>query len=504
MRINRVIFIKNAIVLTVTSLLLRLIGVFFRVWLAAAIGAEGIGLYQQIFSVYVLVSTFASSGVGIAVTRLISDEMVFGSRPGIAKILRRCVVVTLAIALGSAAVVFIGSDFIAATILSDERAAPALRILTLSLPFMGISACIKGYFIARKKTAPGSSSQIFEQLVRIGMIVFLIGRTAGQGLAASCKAVLLGDAVAEVCSCLYLYIAYLFDRKKLDCFAGRKYPNYSVLAKLRHIALPIASGRYLNSFLRTAENILVPANLEKSGMSSETALSKFGMIKGMALPILFFPASFLSALATLLIPEMSEAAAAGKTYKVKYAAEKSIHITLISGFPFAAIFFFAADSVGRAVYGEADVGTIIRLLAPIVPLMYMDSVADGLLKGLDEQIVTFRNSIFDSTGRLILILLLLPRLGMAGFIGIMYVSNLFTSLVNLRRLIKVSRAKIKPFLWALLPMITAAALTLFADTVLRLFALSDILYITLLSVAVLPLYAGLMFLFGCMTPDDLK
>lgn len=504
MRKSKVIFIKNAIILTLTGLSIRFIGVFFKVWLAAVVGAEGIGLYSQVFSVYVLVSTFATSGLGIAVTRLISDEMVLGSKGGIEKILRRCIGVSLFVALLSAAVVFFASDFIATTLISDSRAAPSLRILSFSLPFMAVSACVKGYFIARKKTAPSSSAQILEQFVRIGIIVFLIKSRADAGLAETCKAVLFGDTIAEICSCFYVYLLYLKDRKKLDGLSGRKSPDFSILRKLGHIALPIASGRYLNSLLRTTENILVPQNLEKSGLNSTDALSKFGMIKGMVLPLVFFPASFLNALATLLIPEMSEALASGKNYKVKYTVEKCIHITLVFSIPFAPLFFFSASELGRAVYGDSEVGNMIKALAPIVPLMYLDSISDGLLKGLDEQIVTFRNSIFDSLGRLILILLILPISGLRGFIFVMYLSNIYTCLANLYRLIKVSKAKVKPFKWAVFPVFAAFGFAFLSNSLLKLFNPSDLVYIIFMCLLVLSLYSAFCFAFRCVSVQDFR
>ena len=504
MKKTKVIFIKNAVILTLTGLIIRFIGVFFKVWLAAEVGAEGIGLYSQVFSVYVLVSTFASSGLGIAVTRLVSDEAALGTRRGIEKILRRSIGVSLAVAVFSGAVVYFASEFIAATLIGDGRAASSLRILSFSLPFMAISACVKGYFIARKKTAPSSSAQIIEQLIRIAVIVFLVKSRGGAGLEETCEAVLFGDTVAEICSCLYVYLLYLKDRKKLDVLKGRATPNFSVLKKLRHIALPIASGRYLNSLLRTTENILVPQNLEKSGLSASDALSKFGAIKGMVLPLVFFPASFLNALATLLIPEMSSSAAEGKSYKVKYAAEKCIHITLIFSIPFAPLFFFSAHRLGRLVYSDIQVGNMIMALSPLVPLMYLDSVSDGILKGLDEQIITFRNSIFDSLGRLILILLILPIWSIKGFIFIMYLSNIYTCFANLHRLIKVSKAEFKTFKWVVLPTFSASVIAFFADGILGRFALSDLVYIILFCAFVMAFYVLFCLTFRCISAQDFR
>ncbi len=504
MRKTKVIFIKNALILTVTGILIRFIGMFFRVWLAGKIGAEGIGLYSQVFSFYVLASAFASTGINTAVTRMVSEELAVGNGKGVKIVLARCMAVSLTVALISCGIIFFGADFIAEKIVLDPRATDALRTLTLSLPFMGLSSCLKGYFIARKKTAPASSSQIFEQIVRIGVIAIIIGKQAGRGLAAACRGVILGDCIAEICSCIFIYISYLIDKARhLEVCKGEK-PQYSVFSRLRHIALPITVGRYLNSTLRTAENVLVPQQLEKFGMTGERALSLFGVIKGMALPLIFFPASFLNALSTLLIPEMSEASAAGKDYKVKYTAEKCIHITLISSLPLAVIFFFTAPALGRVVYGDSDSGQIIRLLSPIIPLMYMDSVCDGLLKGLDEQLSIFRNSMIDSLSRLGLILFLLPKFGINGFIGIMYLSNFFTCSMNLFRLKKISSARVRWFKWLVLPALCALILGTAIKLTVDIFTLTDIPYIICMALPTAAAYLVTVVRLGCILPEDLK
>lgn len=504
MRKSKVIFIKNALMLTVTGLIIRFLGMVFRVWLAGAVGAEGMGLYSQVFSVYMLASAFASTGINTAVTRMVSEELSIGRFGAVKSVLKRCIAVTAVIALTSAAVIFFGSEFIANTVIGDYRAAPSLRALTPSLLFMGVSSCFKGYFIARKNAAPSSSSQIFEQLSRIVLIFILVGKTAEKGIIYSCRAVVLGDTLAEVLSCVFMYIWYNVDKYNILSNSKNERPSFSVLAKLRHIALPITAGRYANSLLRTCENVLVPRCLEKSGMTGESALSAFGVIKGMALPLIFFPASFLNAMSTLLIPEMSEAAVRGWGLKVKYTAEKCIHITLIASFPISIIFFFLSSRLGELFYKDALSGEVIRLLSPIIPLMYMDSVCDGLLKGLDEQGSIFRNSMIDSIGRIALILIFLHKYGLYGFIGIMYVSNAFTCTMNFFRLKRVSKADIKWAKWMLFPFVFALMIGTILYLILDTFTLSNLVFSSVFAVLTSLLYLLAVVKCGLITREDLR
>ena len=303
--------------MTITALILRTIGIFFRIYMSNKIGAEGMGLYQLIFSIYVLAATFASSGICTAVTRMVTDELATGTKKSVLRILRRAVVLSALIGLLSAALVFFGADFIGNVWLKDARAIPALKILTPSLPFMGITSCLRGYFIARRNASSPSRSQIFEQIVRIAVVMLLIGRFAEKGIAYACMAVLIGDTLAETASCLYLGCSYMLDKRRLRTPTVNRQQTKGVVRKLLAIALPITAGRYLNSILRTIENILVPNCLTRYNSSKEQALSEFGMLKGMAMPLLFFPSSFLTSMSTLLIPEISEASALHQQERVE-------------------------------------------------------------------------------------------------------------------------------------------------------------------------------------------
>ncbi len=464
---KKTVFIKNAAILTATSLLLRFVGIIFKVWLSGKIGSEGIGLYQLVFSVYVLASTFATSGISTAVTRLCAEEIAKGTSENCKRILKKAIILTLAVAVFSAAVIILGADFIGNKILGDSRSVEALKILPLSLPFMAISSCLRGYFIARRKIFPNSLGQILEQAARVSIVILFVNAFIKKGISACCFGIILGDALAEAFGFLLLLISYFFDIQKIK---NTKTTNEKgVLRKILHITLPITSGRYLNSLLRTGENVLVPKSLAKYRFSSENALSQFGMIKGMALPLLFFPSAILNSVSTLLIPEISEAVTNKNRYAIKNASEKIIKLTLICGILCGAVFFIGGEKIGLLIYKDQAVGFLLKALSPIVPFMYLDSICDGILKGLDEQGFTFKTAVSDSSIRIVLISLLLPKMGLNGFIIIMYFSNLFTCLLNVGRLIKISGAKIKILEDLLLPLLTALSVTMTGKVVLGFF-----------------------------------
>ncbi len=501
---KKTVFIKNAAILTVSSLILRFAGIVFKVWLAAKIGSEGIGLYQLVFSVYMFAATFATSGICTAVTRLVSEELVIGDKTGVKRIIKRCVELSCVIAIITIAVLYFGAEFISINILHEARATLSLKILAFSLPFMGICSCIKGYFMARRKASPSSSSQLLEQVVRIVIIMLIIGKYDNLKLEYACAAVFLGDTLAEAASCFYVYIRYRLDFKKLKITTPVTRAPYKLLPAISHIALPITTGRYLNSLLRMIENILVPLCLTNSAMGGN-GISLFGMIKGMALPILFFPSTLLGALSTLLLPEISEAAIRGRKAVVQSIAYRIIKITSIISIIFSALFLVSGRQLGMLIYKSADVGFLLCALSPIIPFMYLDAICDGILKGLDQQKFTFRTSVGDSAIRIILILLFLNRWGIYGFIGIMYFSNFLTGFLNTRRLIKISGLKLNLTYTFFLPICGAFSICLSINALLNLLPqLSNLIYTIILCVVCVILYLAYLLMLGIVDYDDLR
>ena len=477
--------------MTATALLLRTIGMFFRVYMSNKIGAEGMGLYQLIFSIYVLGSTFATSGICTAVTRLVTDELVTGTKKSVRGILRKAVFLSVLIGTASALLIFFGADPISRYWLKDLRAIPALKVLCFSLPSMGVSSCLRGYFIARRKAASPSRAQIFEQIVRIGVVVFLIDRFAVLGL-----------------TCLYLAAGYFHDRRKVKIPPSPPVKQrHGVLYRLLAIAAPITAGRYLNTILRTIENILVPSTLTKYSGSKEKALSSFGALKGMAMPLLFFPSSFLNSLSTLLIPEISEASSLHQQKKVNRAVGLTLQITLLSSILLSGLFTMFARELGLVIYNSEEVGFLLLVLAPLMPIMYVESVVDGMLKGLNQQVSSLKYMLLDSSSRIVLILFLVPSRGMEGFLFIMVLSNLLTCFLNTHRLLSVTGMKLKWSTWILKPvlaMCTGAASVLLLIKATPLHTLPRIWILIIGGVLAAGLYCLLLPLLGCITREDLR
>ncbi len=494
---KRVIFIKNTLLLSATALILRFAGMIFKIWLSGKTGSEAIGLYQIIMSVYICVCSFATSGISTAVTRLVTDDLAVSGKAS-RKIIWSGAFLTLILGIIGFFILLFGADFISANIINDPRAALPIKILAVAVIFIGICSVFRGYFLARRKAFSSSISQITEQIVRIVVTAALILSFGKISVISATIAIVIGDVAAEIVAAIFLFIMYLADIKGYPFDKNAKNPSKEII----RIALPITSGRYLSTLLRTIESTAVPRLFVLSGMSSAAALSSFGAIKGMALPIILFPSAILSTVSLLLIPEISEAKAQKNTKLLKETVYISLKITTLVSLIVGLFLWFCGEELGILLYNDKSAGAFLKYLAPLTPLMYIDSIADGLLKGLDKQKQTFYYSVCDSAARLVLIFFILPKHSVSGFLFIMYLSNVFTAFLHFRLLLKTCKLKINFGNFLFLPALCGFSACYISFCIFSAFLTAPLIKILLSGAVGLFLYTFLLKVLGLFQKKD--
>ncbi len=448
---NNRTFFRNAVLLTGTGLVLRAAGLLLRVLLANVLGEEGMGLYSLTFTVYNLFITLAQSGIAAAVTRLVAQYLAL-RQPGLAKgALRDCLKWAAILGGGAGLALFLGSDFLARIWIGNPDCAFALRMLAFSLPFMTVSGCYTGYFVSRRQVLPGSLSQLAEQAVRLLIVMVAVWLFRDHGFSVLLGTVVLANTVSEGVSCIFLAAVSL--RQPIPARAEQG-PRGSI----RRIALPVAASRYLSTALHTTENILIPTAIARYTGSYSVGLAQFGALKGMAIPLLFFPASFLTALSSLLVPEVTDTSARSDWKSTRTIVGRALGITITLSVMISGVFFIYGDLLGELLFHSSTVSMMLRVLAPITPFMYMDTIADGLLKGLDRQSKALRNNTIDSILRILLIAVAVPMFGIYGFLGVMVFSNVLVASLNMGTLLKACRLGLQWRDWVLRPL-TAAGLS---------------------------------------------
>lgn len=436
------VYLKNAAILTVSGLVLRVLGMAFRVFVASSIGSEGMGLYQLILSVYMVFVSLASSGMNVASTRLAAQSLARGR--SMARTVSGLVVTAGALGFVAMAAQLALAEPLARWVLHDVRGALGLKILAPSLPVMAVAGALRGCFLARRRVEPNAVAQLIEQLVRMGVVWLALRRTASWGAGYACAAVLVGNTVSEAVSCGVM--AFFAHKDPAFQAGGDDSRRPYTRRELAGILLPVEGSRILASVLQAAESSLIPLCLALYLGNRTEAVSQYGAIKGMAIPLLFFPFSILSALSSLLMPEIARANARRDAAATARLIDGTMRMAGLFSALAGCCFVLFGRQAAELLYGDAQVGEYIRVLGLVAPFMYLESMVDGILKGLGEQLATFRYSLLDSAVRILGIVVLLPRYGIWAFLGIMAVSNLLTFTLNTRRMLR--RARMHPGWWS--------------------------------------------------------
>lgn len=448
----------GALLLTAANLLLRLISIGFNVFLSGRIGASGLGLLQLISTVGVFAMLVGTSGVRVAAMCLAAEE--FGHRRlgGVRLAVSSCLRCGLLLSAGAGLVLFFAADFFAVSWLRDARAALSLRVMGLLLPFNCLCGIMGGYFTACSRIRQLVGIEIAERVLSVGCTVLLLLTWANKDLERACCAIIFGSSAGCIFDFFLLYGRYRRDMRHIPVAKERG----AMRARLLRLCVPLALNDYLRAGLNTAEQLLIPYGLARFAGSSEQAMADYGVIHAMVFPILMFPAAILYSVADLLVPELSRSRAMRRQLRIADLTDKCLRLTTLFAAACAGVLFLCAKPLGELIYHSADAGRYLRLFAPMVLLLYVDAITDGMLKGLAEQVACVRYNTLTSLLDVLLLFLLLPRQGIGGYVFSFTFTHAVNLVLSLRRLLLVTghRPRIGDFLRPLASLLFSAVLTL--------------------------------------------
>lgn len=449
--------LQGTLILTAAGLLSRIMGFLYKIYLAGAMSEERMGLYQLIVPVSSICFTIYASGIQTAVSKRIAEvsaEPSFNDPTdrGVAdasrqrrrlrrRILTVAMLLSVSLALLLSLLVSVFAGTIADRLLEAPETAASLKILSIMFPFCGATACLNGYYYGKKRSGVPAGTQLLEQAVRISFVMLggslmpsLFPDASGE---VSCELAAMGVVVGEIASNLVSFLFLLIPERVEKAPAPPSEPPISEarsprrfasarsasadplprqLSPILQIAVPLTANHLVLSLLHSYETILIPALLRRSGMPAADALGELGVVSGMVMPFLFFPTAITSALAILLLPTVSEAHAAGKLPLLQVTVRVTLRYTFLLGILVTGIFVLFGDPLCLLVFGSVRAGTYLSLFALLCPFLYASQTAASIVNGLSKTNLTFRNSVISCIVRLLLQLLLIPRMRLPGYL----------------------------------------------------------------------------------------
>ena len=451
--------ITGTLILTLTGLVSRLIGFFYRIYLSRLFGEENVGIYQLISPVISLSFSLCAAGYQTAVSKMTAELAACwpGKRDAAKDLpLWASLTISLPLSVFCTFLTYTLSDPIGCHLLKEPRTVPLLRIIAFSFPFVGIHACINGWFYGMKKAGLPSLAQIIEQLTRVACVYFITASDLSRGKPVSISTAVLGLAVGEIVSmtvavftllpCLRSKAAHPLPQSvppRSTPASGGLAQSYapdsaflpslhSVYHGLMGMALPLTANRLVLTLLGSAESIAIPERLRAYGYNVETSLSVYGVLTGMALPLIFFPNALTGSIAVMLLPMISENHCLQKMDIVRALTFRTLKYCLMMGMACLSVFVLLGPHLGNVMFHSVLAGRCIRTLGWICPFLYLDTTLSSILQGLGKAGSIFVINVLSLVTRLAFVYFAIPCFGLRGYLwGMLAGQLLLTALYGM-------------------------------------------------------------------------
>ena len=449
--------LKGTLLLTITGFVTRILGFFYRIYLADMLGAHYLGIYQLIFPVYAICFTIYGAGIQTALSQVIASEKnKDDNNCSVMKIFWTGTGIAMFLAFSLQFLLWWKAEWIALHFVMEPALTPYLRIMTVFFPFCCLGACINGYYYGIQDAKIPAMTQVVEQLFRIlfvfGMTFFMMPNATVEQ---NCRIAVWGLAAGEISSCIY-NVWKLWNhcwkgaggsccrqQYKTEAVAGPKDRNQLLSVRNRinccsagirsliWLASTLTLTRLFITFLNSVETVLLPAMLKRYGCNNSEALSIYGVLTGMTFSFLMFPSTITNSLAVLLVPSVAEADAAGDIRMIRRSISLSIRYCLLLGILCTGFFMVFGNELGMVVFHNEMAGDFLVTLSWLCPFLYLGTALTSIINGMKKTHISFVITAVSLGVRILFLLWAVPVYGMRLYLIGLLVSQLLQVVLEL-------------------------------------------------------------------------
>lgn len=443
-------FIKGTIILLAAGIVNRILGFVPRIALPRLIGPEGVGLYQLGYPFMLVIITIISGGIPLAVAKLVAEAESRGEERKIRSILTFSLAAT-----GALSVLFMlfcvwAAPWITSRLLTDARVYYTFMCMTPILPIVAVSAVYRGYFQGRHNMIPTAVSQVVETLVRIAAMLAFAYMLLPYGIQWAAAGAMIGVVVGELFGMLVLLYSVWRDKSlrgrpaEAQPKTKRKLGGFHP-GELLGIAVPVTGSKLVGSASYLLESILIAQSLAAAGVATALATAQYGVLQGMIIPILLLPGALTYSLSVSLVPALSEAAARKDMKTIHKRLHQSLRLALVTGAPFAVVMFVLAEPLCYLLYNNAEVGKMLKMMAPVALFLYFQGPLQAALQALNRPGSALANTLVGAIVKLLLIVYLAsrPQWGILGAVVAINVNIVLVTLLHWRSVSGLLRFRMK-------------------------------------------------------------
>ncbi|MBQ0017387.1 MAG: polysaccharide biosynthesis protein, partial [Clostridiales bacterium] len=413
-------FLYGALVLTITSVIAKGIGAFFRVPLINMIGSNGLGIFQLIFPIYSFFLIFITGGISTGLCKLIIIERQDGNAYNEKKLLKSCLLMMLCFSF-ILSLLFLILSFPLSIFQGNKQFYICYFALIPALIFSSLICAFRGYFQGHENMLPSGISQIIEQGVKLCISLFLAKILIKKGVIFAVFGVFLGISVSELSAFVYLAVKYFIEKSKSkkEVIEQKNHKEYSYkecFVKIIKMSFPIMLNGAILPLVCAIESMICIFLLGKANIGSTTATSLFGLEDGIVSSLINLPTVFAVAISTALIPSLSSDYNKNDILSCERKCKSALKLTWLISLPCGIAFLFFSKEIILFLYQNGLNTTNFDELKVAVDLLKISSlnivyisllsITTSILQAINKSYVPVKNLFFSSCIKLGLTLLL--------------------------------------------------------------------------------------------------
>lgn len=504
-------FLKGTMILTISSIIVKVIGSLNWIILSRVLGGEGIGLYQMGFPIYLMAITVSSAGVPVAISIITSEKLANKDYRGAKRVFNVSLRLLLVSGLIFSSALFFGADFlINQHIIRDSRAYYSIIALAPAVFFVTFLASFRGYLQGWQIMTPTATSEVVEQLVRVITMLVFADLFMPYGLAYAAGGASMGAGAGAFCALLVLMWFYRRLKRRLHAEIEARddsIPTESaghIIKRLLKLALPVSLTSLMLPIGANLDLLIVPQRLEAAGFDVRHATELFGYLTGMAVPLVNLATIFTAAMTISLVPSISESRALERFDAIRDKIRLAFRVAMIITFPCFMGLFFLAEKVAALIYNAPGAAGAIQTMSVGILFLGMHQISTGILQGLGKTAIPVINMILACLVKVVMSwwLTAIPFLGIKGASMATVADFAVAAIINMGFIYKYTGFTFS--LGSLLkPLLASGVMGAVIYAVLSLTEQLGMWCVLFAMVAAVPAYALALIAFGGLNKEDL-
>lgn len=416
-------FLKGTLILTISSIVVKVIGSLNWIILSRVLGGEGIGLYQMGFPIYLMAITVSSAGIPVAISIITAEKLANKDYRGAKRVFNVSLRLLLVSGLIFSGCLLFGAGWLIDNhYIRDARAYWSIIALAPAVFFVTFLASFRGYLQGWQIMTPTAVSEVVEQLMRVFTMLIFADLLLPYGLAAASGGASMGAGVGAFCALLVLMWFYRRLKARLHqeiAAQDDSIPQESaghIIVRMMKLALPVSLSSLMLPIGANLDLLIVPQRLEVAGFDVRHATELFGYLTGMAVPLVNLATIFTASMTISLVPSISESNTLKNFEAIREKIRIGFRVALIITFPCFMGLFFLAEKVAALIYNAPGAATAIQSMSVGILFLGMHQISTGVLQGLGRTSIPVINMIVACAAKIVIgwKLIAIPALGIVG------------------------------------------------------------------------------------------